>query len=109
MVSNRYSFGHESAILINYSGTGTTAGDKTEARALTETFCKDRNDTKLIVGSVKSNIGHTECVAGLAGVIKTVLMLEKGLIPANPTFVKPSDSIPLDDWNLEVSLEFCSS
>ncbi len=54
---------------------------------------------------MKSNVGHAENVAGLAGVIKTVLMLEKGLIPANPTFIKPSDSLPIDAWNIEVGLE----
>jgi acyl transferase domain-containing protein len=52
---------------------------------------------------VKANVGHTENVAGLAGIIKTVLMLEKGLIPPNPTFVKSSDNLPLDAWNMEVS------
>jgi acyl transferase domain-containing protein len=52
---------------------------------------------------VKSNVGHTENVAGLAGVIKTVLMLEKGLIPPNPTFIKPSDDLPFEAWNMDVS------
>ncbi|PVI01286.1 polyketide synthase [Periconia macrospinosa] len=90
---------------VEAHGTGTTAGDRIEAMALKETFCKDRNNTKLLVGSVKANVGHTESVAGLVGVIKTVLMLEKGLIPPNPTFVKPSDSIPLDAWKLKVPTE----
>ena len=70
-----------------------------------ETFCKGRDGTKLLIGSVKANIGHTESVAGLAGVIKTVLMLEKGLIPPNPTFVKPSDNLPIHTWNMDVSCE----
>jgi emericellamide synthase (highly reducing iterative type I polyketide synthase) len=89
----------------HWTGTGTTAGDKTEASALKETFCKGRDVTKLLIGSVKANIGHTESVAGLAGVIKTILMLEKRLIPPNPTFVKPSDDIPIDAWNMDVSRE----
>ena len=41
-------------------------------------------------------------MAGLAGLIKSVLMLEKGMIPANPTFSKPSDTIPLESWGIEV-------
>jgi acyl transferase domain-containing protein len=84
-------------------GTGTTAGDTIEATAMKDTFCKDRNGSKLLIGSVKSNVGHTENVAGLAGVIKTVLMLEKGLIPSNPTFIKPSENLRIDQWNMEVS------
>jgi acyl transferase domain-containing protein len=88
--------------LIDTTGTGTTAGDKIEAMALKETFCKDRNDNKLLIGSAKANVGHTGSVAGLVGIFKTVLMLEKGLIPSNPTFIKPSDSIPLDAWKLKV-------
>jgi acyl transferase domain-containing protein len=70
---------------------------------LKETFCKDRSGTNLLIGSVKANVGHTESVAGLAGIIKTVLMLEKGYIPANPTFVKPSESLPINDWGMDVS------
>ncbi|KAM4060065.1 acyl transferase domain-containing protein [Hirsutella rhossiliensis] len=89
---------------VEAHGTGTTVGDKLEAAALRDTFCKNRRErtTPLLIGSVKANIGHTESVAGLAGVIKTVLMLEKGLIPPNPTFIKPSDSIPLETWNIDV-------
>jgi acyl transferase domain-containing protein len=91
------------------SGTGTTAGDKIEASALKEAFCTDRSkDNTLLVGSVKSNIGHTESVAGLAGFIKTVLMLEKRAVPPNATFVKASSNIPLDLWGMEVSTAFPS-
>ncbi|KAL5349231.1 hypothetical protein ACLOAV_005519 [Pseudogymnoascus australis] len=95
---------------VEAHGTGTAVGDKIEAGALRDTFCKDSTGrtTPLLVGSVKSNIGHTESVAGLAGVIKAVLMLEKGLIPPNPTFIKPSDSIPLDTWNMDHKLRRAS-
>lgn len=102
-MSHRRSQCLESVSLINDTGTGTTLGDKTEASALRDTFCKNRNNRNLIVGSIKSNIGHTESVAGLAGLIKTVLMLEKGYIPPNPTFVQPSEKLPIKDWNIEVS------
>jgi acyl transferase domain-containing protein len=57
----------------------------------------------LIVGSVKANVGHTESVAGLAGILKAILVLEKGFIPPNVTFQKPADNIPLEKWGIEVS------
>ncbi|KID62105.1 polyketide synthase, partial [Metarhizium brunneum ARSEF 3297] len=86
-----------------HAGTGTKAGDKAEATALHETFCKARQEgNRLFVGSVKGNVGHTESVAGLAGLIKTVLMLEKKMIPPNATFMKPNSDIPLESWGMEV-------
>ncbi|KAH8658350.1 polyketide synthase [Xylariales sp. PMI_506] len=90
-------------VYVEAHGTGTTAGDKIEATALRDTFCNGGERTNpLFIGSIKANVGHTESVAGLAGVIKSVLMIEKGLIPPNPTFTKPSESIPLDSWGLKV-------
>lgn len=91
-------------LLTLQTGTGTTIGDEIEANALNQTFCKERQrENKLIVGSVKGNVGHTESVAGLAGLIKTVLMLEKKMIPPNATFMKMSSKIPLEAWGIEVS------
>ena len=52
---------------------------------------------------MKGNVGHTESVAGLAGLIKTVLILEKKMIPPNATFMKLSSNIPLEAWDIEVS------
>ncbi|KFY43786.1 hypothetical protein V495_03781 [Pseudogymnoascus sp. VKM F-4514 (FW-929)] len=90
-------------IYIESHGTGTTIGDEIEANALNQTFCTERQKgSKLFVGSVKANVGHTESIAGLAGLIKTVLMLEKKMIPPNSTFMKPSSSIPLEAWGMEV-------
>ncbi|KAK2025345.1 ketoacyl-synt-domain-containing protein [Colletotrichum zoysiae] len=63
-------------------GTGTRAGDPVELGALHATFGAARGcGTPLLVGSVKTNIGHTEGAAGIAGIIKTVLALERALIP----------------------------
>ncbi|KAF2655021.1 ketoacyl-synt-domain-containing protein [Lophiostoma macrostomum CBS 122681] len=61
---------------VEAHGTGTVLGDSTEAGALYRTF-----DGPLYVGSVKSNIGHLEGASGLAGLIKTVMILERGIIP----------------------------
>ncbi|MEL6710182.1 MAG: type I polyketide synthase [Pseudomonadota bacterium] len=75
-------------------GTGTALGDPIEARALNTVFA-DRAEP-LRVGSVKTNIGHTEAAAGIAGVIKTVLALQQGEIPPNLHFAEPSPHI---DWD----------
>ncbi|KAF7179631.1 hypothetical protein CNMCM7691_008680 [Aspergillus felis] len=65
-------------------GTGTPVGDPIETRAIGTAFRKYRSkDEPLYVGSVKSNIGHLEGASGIAGVIKTILALEKGIIPPN--------------------------
>lgn len=65
-------------------GTGTPAGDPIEAEALGTAFRKGRPSHKpLIVGAVKSNIGHLEGASGIAGVIKSILVLENAIIPPN--------------------------
>lgn len=71
-------------IYIEAHGTGTAIGDPIEAAAINKVFVKKRKTSSpLIVGSVKSNIGHLESASGLASVIKSVLILERGLIPPN--------------------------
>lgn len=57
-----------------------------------------------MVGSIKSNIGHLEGGSGLAGVVKTVMMLEGGVILPNFDFRKENPRIPLQKWRLKVSI-----
>lgn len=68
---------------VEAHGTGTPTGDPVEASSIGEAFGAHRRDgdPPLYVGSVKSNIGHLEGASGLAGIIKTVLVLENGVIP----------------------------
>ncbi|SFW70727.1 type I polyketide synthase [Amycolatopsis australiensis] len=66
---------------VEAHGTGTEAGDATELAALAEV--RAGADVPLRVGSVKSNLGHTEAAAGLAGLVKAVLVAEHGTIPAS--------------------------
>lgn len=91
---------------VEAHGTGTKVGDPIEAKALAGEFCVSRAaDEPLLIGSVKTNIGHLEGGSGLAGLIKTVLMLEKGQILPNTNFINPNPAIPMKELNIKVSDE----
>lgn len=81
---------------IEAHGTATPLGDPIEVHALAAVFGAGRKrDDNLVIGSVKTNIGHLEAAAGIAGVIKTALALKHGQIPAHLHFQTPSPQI---DW-----------
>ncbi|KAI9781693.1 MAG: Type I Iterative PKS [Peltula sp. TS41687] len=85
-------------------GTGTKAGDPIEVAAAASVFCATRSvNQPLLIGSIKSNMGHSECAAGLSGLLKVTLAFEKGLIPGNPTFVTPSPAIDFDGLKVHAS------
>ncbi|GFF90952.1 lovastatin nonaketide synthase [Aspergillus udagawae] len=87
-------------------GTGTPTGDPIEAQAIATIFGEGQGrgdkDHYLRIGSVKTNVGHTEAVSGLAAVIKGVLCLEKGLIPPTVNYETPNPKLKLDEWRLKV-------
>ena len=92
---------------IEAHGTGTAVGDPIEAEAIATVFGSTRStEDPVIVGSIKTNVGHTEAASGLAGVIKTVFMLEEGLIPPNINFENSHERIYLRDWNMRVRSTF---
>ncbi|KAI1273287.1 hypothetical protein F5Y07DRAFT_391401 [Xylaria sp. FL0933] len=80
-------------------GTGTKAGDPTEMTAIARTIAYGRRST-LYCGSVKTQIGHTEGAAGIAGVIKCVLAMERGIIPPHLNFNKANPRLRLNSWNI---------
>lgn len=89
---------------VEAHGTGTPTGDPIEAKAISTVFSKARqaDDSPLLIGSVKSNIGHLEATSGLASLIKMVMAFEKGMIPPNFDFQTPNASIPFKEWKLRV-------
>ncbi|KAI1171395.1 hypothetical protein F4777DRAFT_582964 [Nemania sp. FL0916] len=93
-------------------GTGTPTGDPIEAGAIANVFGQGRGPRKgprsseeqepLRIGSLKTNIGHTEAASGLASLIKVVLALEKGQIPPSINFETPNPKLALEEWHLKV-------
>ncbi|HEY9088513.1 MAG TPA: type I polyketide synthase, partial [Anaerolineaceae bacterium] len=89
---------------VEAHGTGTSAGDPVEIGALSAVLGEGRSpDQPLWVGSVKTNFGHTESAAGLAGLIKTVLALKYSQIPRSLHFQTPSPRIPWNEIPLKIA------
>lgn len=87
---------------VEAHGTGTLLGDPIEAHAL-GTVLGPRRRQPLLIGSVKSNLGHLEAAAGVVGLIKTVLALHHGLIPPSIHCPAPNPHIPFDELGLSVA------
>src|ERR1700733_6758277 len=83
---------------VEAHGTGTPLGDPIEVRALASVYSKGRSAGRpLIIGTAKTNVGHLESAAGIAGLIKTVLSLKHRSIPPHLHFKKLNPAISLDD------------
>jgi acyl transferase domain-containing protein/acyl carrier protein/short-subunit dehydrogenase len=89
---------------VEAHGTGTAVGDPIEAHALAEALCENRPaDRPLTIGSVKTNLGHLETAAGVAGLVKAMLVLKRRQIPANLHFKAPSPHIDFTALKLRVN------
>lgn len=91
---------------IEAHGTGTAVGDPIETHALGNALGQSRpNDRPLLIGSVKSNLGHLESASGIAGLIKALHCLQHRVVPATIGLQTPNPNIKFDDWNLQVVTE----
>lgn len=89
---------------VETHGTGTMLGDPIEARALGTVLGRGRSAEAgpLLLGAVKTNLGHLEAAAGVVGFIKTVMAVNRGTIPGNLHFRTPNPHIPFEQLRLEV-------
>ncbi|MGH2509189.1 MAG: type I polyketide synthase [Ktedonobacteraceae bacterium] len=93
----------EQVCYVEAHGTGTIAGDQVECFALGAFLGPQRSlENPLRIGSVKTNVGHLEGASGMAGLIKTLLLLQHRQIPANLHFEQPNPQIPFADLRLQV-------
>ncbi|MFJ2651552.1 type I polyketide synthase, partial [Streptomyces sp. NPDC087420] len=88
---------------VELHGTGTPVGDRVESAALAAVFAN--RDRPLVVGSAKTNVGHLEGAAGVAGFIKAALSVQRGQVPASLNFAGPPDDMPLTELGIEVAAE----
>ncbi|HEX8403045.1 MAG TPA: type I polyketide synthase [Duganella sp.] len=90
---------------VEAHGTGTPVGDPIEANAIGRALGAGRaTGQPCLLGSIKTNIGHTEAAAGVAGLIKASLVLQHGLVPPHPHFRSRNPKIDLDALNLAIPL-----
>ena len=87
---------------IEAHGTGTSLGDPIEMNAIAAVMQGRSKETPCIVGSVKTNVGHLESAAGIAGLVKVIMSLENEMIPAHLHFTKTNPFISLDEMPVKI-------
>ncbi len=87
---------------IETHGTGTPLGDPIEVEAITSVLGEHRTDDRLVLGAVKTNIGHLESAAGIAGLMKIVMAMQHKKIPANLHFNRPNPLLDMAQLPIQI-------
>ncbi|RDW80301.1 polyketide synthase-nonribosomal peptide synthetase-1 [Coleophoma cylindrospora] len=90
---------------VECHGTGTPVGDPIEAEAVSLALDGPSRSQPILIGSIKSNLGHSEAASGISSVIKATLMLENAMIPATVGVRKLNPKIRAKEWNVDVVTE----
>ncbi|ESK85112.1 polyketide synthase [Moniliophthora roreri MCA 2997] len=93
------------ADFVELHGTGTIVGDQIEANAAGACFSEGRDGREIVIGSVKSNVGHGEMGAYMSSLVKVVMMLDRKQLLPNGYFKKPSSKINFEKYNLRVPIK----
>jgi len=93
----------DEVVYVEAHGSGTPVGDDQEANMLSNFFCRPSRSSPLLIGSVKSNMGHAEPASGVSALAKMIIAMEEGIIPKNLHYHTPNPSVPaLVDGRLKV-------
>jgi malonyl CoA-acyl carrier protein transacylase/thioesterase domain-containing protein len=97
----------ETVLYAETHGTGTQLGDSMEVAALAENYASGRRAQAMLIGSVKTNIGHLDAAAGAAGLIKVALSLSHKTLVPSLHFREPNPQIPWPEERIRVSTSTC--
>ncbi|KAM7199140.1 putative polyketide synthase [Rhypophila sp. PSN 637] len=93
-------------LYVEAHGTGTQAGDAAEIGSISKVFGRPAGrNGELVVGAIKSNIGHLEASSGVASLIKAVMVLKKNMIPPQLNFISPKPTLHLEERGIKIPLE----
>ncbi|KAI1439039.1 reducing type I polyketide synthase 10 [Xylaria sp. CBS 124048] len=90
---------------VECHGTGTRVGDAIEVEALSQIFQRTSQDPPLLIGAVKTNVGHSEAVSGITSIIKTTMALERGLLPPTHGLKNINPKLKIEERNIAIPTE----
>src|SRR5690606_982774 len=93
----------DDVVYVEAHGTGTSLGDPIEVQAIGAVYAERSSTEPVLLGSAKTNLGHLEAAAGIAGLIKVALMLEYGEVPPHLHFRTPNPHIAWDELPVSVA------
>ena len=95
---------------VEAHGTGTKVGDPMEITAIAAVLSQTRTESNpLFVGSIKANIGHLESASGIAGLLKAIVCLERGMIPPSINFESENTALKLRERHIKVREDACQA